>query len=73
VQKVARAAKEAFMADGTSISQFSESAGGQVVFHTHFHVLPRNDGVELRPPGIKADDALLAEHARTLMQAIARY
>jgi histidine triad (HIT) family protein len=73
VQKVARAAKEAFMADGTSISQFSESAGGQVVFHTHFHVLPRNDGVELRPPGIKADDALLAEHARRLMQAIARY
>jgi histidine triad (HIT) family protein len=72
VQRAARAAKEAFKADGISISQFSESAGGQVVFHTHFHVLPRHDGVELRPPGIKADDALLAEHAGKLREAMAR-
>ena len=70
-QKVARAAMKAFAADGISISQFSESAGGQVVFHTHIHVLPRHAGVELRPPGIKADDGLLAEHARKLADALA--
>jgi histidine triad (HIT) family protein len=70
-QKVARAAMRAFSADGISISQFSESAGGQVVFHTHVHVLPRHDGVDMRPPGIKADDGLLAEHARTLAEAVA--
>ncbi len=73
VQKISRAAKEAFNADGMSVSQFSEGAGGQVVFHTHFHVLPRHDGVELRPPGTKADDALLAEHAKRLSEVIARY
>ncbi len=66
VQKVARAAKDAFQADGVIISQFSESAAGQVVFHTHFHVLPRREGVDMRPPGIKADNALVAKHAKML-------
>jgi histidine triad (HIT) family protein len=70
-QKVARAAMKAFAADGISISQFSESAGGQVVFHTHIHVLPRHAGVELRPPGIQADNGLLAEHAKKLSEALA--
>ena len=54
-QKVARAAMKAFAADGISISQFSESAGGQVVFHTHIHVLPRHAGGAMRPPGIQAE------------------
>jgi histidine triad (HIT) family protein len=49
VQKVARGAKLAFNADGVTIQQFNESAGGQVVFHIHFHVIPRFDGVALRP------------------------
>ena len=69
-QKVARAAMTAFAADGISISQFSETAGGQVVFHTHIHVLPRHAGVEMRPPGIQADNAALAEHAKTLGEAL---
>ncbi len=33
VQKMARTVIEAFGADGTTIQQFSEPAGGQVVFH----------------------------------------
>jgi histidine triad (HIT) family protein len=72
-QEVARAAMRAFVADGISISQFSESAGGQVVFHTHIHVLPRHAGVDMRPPGIKADDASLAKHARKLADALAAH
>jgi histidine triad (HIT) family protein len=51
VQKVAKAVKTAMAAEGLSIFQFNESAGGQVVFHLHFHILPRWSGVELRPPG----------------------
>ena len=45
VQKMARTVIKAFDADGTTIQQFSEPAGGQVVFHTHVHVIPRFDGV----------------------------
>jgi len=70
VQTIARGVKTAFDADGTTVGQYSEGAGGQVVFHTHFHVLPRHEGVELRAPGTKADDAVLAEHAKRLIAAL---
>jgi histidine triad (HIT) family protein len=49
VQVVGKAAKAAFSADGLTIQQFNESAGGQVVFHIHFHVIPRFEGVALKP------------------------
>ena len=51
VQKLARAAKAALGADGASVFQFNEAAGGQVVFHLHVHVIPRFDGDKLKPPG----------------------
>jgi histidine triad (HIT) family protein len=51
VQKLALAARAALGADGVSVHQFNEAAGGQVVFHLHFHVIPRFDGVALKPPG----------------------
>ncbi len=49
VQVVGKAAKAALSADGLTVQQFNESAGGQVVFHIHFHVIPRFDGVPLKP------------------------
>jgi diadenosine tetraphosphate (Ap4A) HIT family hydrolase len=49
VQKIAVAVKSALAADGITILQYNEPAGGQIVFHLHFHVLPRWKGVELRP------------------------
>jgi histidine triad (HIT) family protein len=51
LQKVAKAVVKAFNAGGVTIQQFNETAGGQVVFHLHFHVLPRWEGVKLGPPG----------------------
>ena len=48
-QKVAHAVKKGMKAEGLTIQQFSESAGGQIVFHIHVHILPRWDGVALRP------------------------
>jgi histidine triad (HIT) family protein len=50
VQRMSLAVKKAMDADGISIMQFNESAGGQVVFHLHFHILPRWTGVALRAP-----------------------
>jgi histidine triad (HIT) family protein len=49
VQRMSKAVMAAFQADGVTIQQFNESAGGQVVFHLHYHVLPRHTGVSLRP------------------------
>ncbi|MEP5418857.1 MAG: HIT family protein, partial [Roseibium sp.] len=62
---------KAFDADGTTIQQFSEPAGGQVVFHTHVHVIPRFDGVSLKPhTGEMEDNDLLAQHALILRAAL---
>ena len=49
-QRVAKAAMKAFSADGITIQQFNEGAGGQVVFHLHVHVIPRKVGVTMKPP-----------------------
>jgi len=70
-QKIAQAAQMAFNADGILLQQSSESAAGQVIFHLHFHIMPRWDGVDLRPPGQKADDAVLEEHAQRIRDALA--
>ena len=71
VRLIARAAMTAFRAEGIKVEQYNEAPAGQVVFHLHFHVLPRWAGVELRPPGIMGDKALLAEHAEKLKAALA--
>jgi histidine triad (HIT) family protein len=71
VQRVAVAAKKAFAADGMTLTQFSEPAGGQVVFHLHFHVIPRYEGVDLRPAGIMGDNARIAANAEKLKAALA--
>jgi histidine triad (HIT) family protein len=71
VQKVARAVKDGLEADGVTIQQFNEQAGGQVVFHLHFHVLPRWEGVALRPPGTMASAETLAQHAARIRAALA--
>lgn len=56
VQKLAVAAKEAFDADGVFVAQFNEPAAGQTVYHLHFHVIPRHEGVPLKPHSGKMED-----------------
>ena len=72
VQKVANAVKAAFAAEGILVKQYNEPAAGQTVFHLHVHVLPRHEGVDLRPhTGKMADPALLAKHAGMIRAALA--
>ena len=71
VQKVARAAKAAFSADGLQVRQYNEPAAGQTVFHLHFHILPLNEGQSIRPhTGKMADHVLLAKHADMIRSAL---
>lgn len=68
---VACAAMTAFKADGITVQQFSEPAGGQVVFHLHVHVLPRHNGVALLPPASRKEDGkVLEENAARLVAAL---
>ena len=67
VQKVAKAAVAATGADGFQIRQYNEPAGGQTVFHLHFHILPMKEGVPLKPhSGKMADHSVLAEQAKSI-------
>ncbi|WP_298746241.1 HIT family protein [uncultured Brevundimonas sp.] len=40
-QRTARAVVKALRPDGFQIMQFNGEAGGQTVFHLHFHIVPR--------------------------------
>lgn len=70
VNKVAKACMTAFDADGITLQQFSETAGGQEVFHLHFHIHPRHDGLAMRPPGTMGDMDAIKEHAARIAAAL---
>ncbi len=71
VQVVGRAVKAAFGAEGLTLFQFNEPAGGQTVFHLHVHLIPRHEGVPLRRhEGGMADPAVLADHAKRIRAAL---
>ena len=62
-QRIAKISVDVFGADGITLQQFSESAGGQVVFHLHVHVIPRKEGIALKAPASvkEAPDVLKAQ------------
>lgn len=51
VQKIAQAVDKALTPDGILIKQYNRAAAGQSVFHIHFHVVPRWEGIPLAPHG----------------------
>jgi len=70
-QKIAKAGMKVFNADGVTVQQFNESAGGQVVFHLHVHVIPRKQGVPLKPPAsVKEEASVLSDQALKLSAAL---
>jgi histidine triad (HIT) family protein len=72
VQTVASGVRRALRADGLSVMQFNGSAGGQTVFHLHFHIIPRREGDRMAGHGSagRADDAVLASQASAIAAAI---
>jgi histidine triad (HIT) family protein len=71
-QKIAIAVKKAFAADGVAIMQFNEAASGQSVYHLHVHVIPRFEGVPLKPhTGEMENPDVLAANADKIRKALA--
>ena len=70
-QMLSHAVMKAFDAQGVTLQQFNEPAGGQVVFHLHFHVLPRHDGVALgRHTGTMEKREVLKANADRIIAAL---
>ncbi len=73
VQKVAISVKNAMDADGVNIIVNNESAAGQIVFHSHAHVIPRfnEDGLRHWPHQTYKDAeemSLVADKIRTALE-----
>ena len=73
VQRVARAVRAALNPDGVMVSQFNGAPAGQTIYHLHFHIIPRWNGVELGRHGAggMADPAELKALAEQIAAQIA--
>jgi len=73
VQRVARAVRAALNPDGLVVTQFNGSTAGQTVYHLHFHIIPRWEGVALgrHAGGGMADPAELKALAEQIAAKIA--
>ncbi|WP_428029898.1 HIT domain-containing protein [Ancylobacter sp.] len=70
-QRIAQAQMKVFEAEGITLTQHNEKAGGQEVFHLHVHVIPRHAGIELRAPlSYKEAADVLADQASRLAAAL---
>ena len=70
-QRVARAVKAAFAAEGVMVAQLSGVAAGQSVFHLHFHILPRHSGIDFRVHAREhAPSQRLETHATRIREAL---
>lgn len=67
VQKIARAVKSALGCPGVMLAQLNGLAAGQTVFHTHFHIIPRHDGVDL---GFHAKEMVALEALEIIAEKI---
>lgn len=71
VQRITPAICAATEADGVLIQQFNGAVAGQTVFHVHFHIIPRWEGVALKPhAGDMGDPEVLAVNAEKIRTAI---
>ncbi len=67
VRKIAPAVKKAVNADGINVMSSNGEAAGQVVMHSHIHIIPRfkDDGLKLWPQG-KYEDNEMNEYKKKI-------
>lgn len=73
VQRVTRAVRAALNPDGIVVTQFNGAPAGQTIYHLHFHIIPRWEGVALgrHASGGMADPAELKALAEQIAAKIA--
>ena len=73
VQRVTRAVRAALNPDGVVVTQFNGAPAGQTIYHLHFHIIPRWDGVPMgrHAGGAMADPAELKVLADQIAAKIA--
>ena len=71
--KLARAVKAATGADGVNIIQNNEAPAGQVVFHAHFHVVPRFNGDNLFKAPASAKAMITKEEADSVLADLQKH
>ncbi|MBL4784726.1 MAG: HIT family protein [Cohaesibacteraceae bacterium] len=69
-QRIARAQMLALNADGITMQQFNETAGGQIVFHLHMHVIPRFENIKMRPHSGEMADANILKTLATKLRSV---
>jgi len=72
VKTVAAAVRRGLGPDGVLVAQFNGAPAGQTVFHIHFHIIPRREGVEIAGHGNAkmADTAELEALAEKIRAAL---
>jgi histidine triad (HIT) family protein len=72
VHRLTKAVAKALEPDGVTVTQFNGAPAGQTIFHLHFHIIPRYEGVRLAGHGHqnKADIAELEKIAQQIAAAL---
>lgn len=66
-QKLAAVVKDVVEAPGLMVAQLNGAEAGQTVFHLHFHIIPRWDGIDLK---LHAREMADQEELKALAQKI---
>ncbi len=73
VHKLTPMIQQALDADGILLQQLNGDAAGQLVYHIHFHIVPRFEGVPLKHHGNQfQQEDILKKNAQILTDYIAR-
>ncbi len=72
VKKVAKAVETGVNADGFAVTMSNKKAAGQVVNHTHFHIIPRfkDDGLKLWPKGYNYKEGEMEEFRKKITKQL---